>query len=48
MCSRAASRLTDSAVCLVGDDNAIDPHLEKILQQHNQLNQDLQVQSKEN
>ena len=40
---RISSRLTDSAVCLVGDDNAMDPHLEKILQQHNQLNQELSL-----
>ena len=40
---RISSRLTDSAVCLVGDDNAMDPHLEKILQQHNQLNQQLSL-----
>ena len=40
---RISSRLTDSAVCLVGDDNAMDPQLEKILQQHNQLNQGLSL-----
>ena len=40
---RISSRLTDSAVCLVGDDNAMDPQLEKILQQHNQLNQELSL-----
>ena len=36
---RVSKRLTDSPVCLVGDEGAMDPHLEKILQQHNQLNQ---------
>ena len=36
---RISSRLTDSAVCLVSDEGAMDPQLEKILQQHNQLNQ---------
>ncbi len=36
---RISKRLTDSPVCLVGDEGAMDPHLEKILQQHNQLNQ---------
>ena len=40
---RISSRLTDSAVCLVGDDNAMDPQLEKILQQHNQLNQEISI-----
>ena len=30
-------------MCLVGDDNAMDPQLEKILQQHNQLNQELSL-----
>ncbi len=38
---RISSRLTDSAVCLVSDEGAMDPQLEKILQQHNQLNQGL-------
>ena len=36
---RTSSRLTDSPVCLVADESAMDPQLEKILQQHNQLNQ---------
>ena len=36
---RVSKRLTDSPVCLVGDEGAMDPQLEKILQQHNQLNQ---------
>ena len=40
---RISSRLTDSAVCLVSDEGAMDPQLEKILQQHNQLNQDLSL-----
>jgi len=40
---RVSSRLTDSPVCLVSDDGAMDPQLEKILQQHNQLNQSLSL-----
>ena len=40
---RVSSRLTDSPVCLVSDEGAMDPQLEKILQQHNQLNQDLSL-----
>jgi len=40
---RVSSRLTDSAVCLVSDEGAMDPQLEKILQQHNQLNQGLSL-----
>ena len=40
---RISSRLTDSAVCLIGDENAMDPQLEKILQQHNQLNQEMSM-----
>ena len=40
---RISSRLTDSAVCLIGDENAMDPQLEKILQQHNQLNQEMSL-----
>ena len=36
---RTSSRLTESPVCLVVDESAMDPHLEKILQQHNQLQQ---------
>ncbi|MCW2244720.1 molecular chaperone HtpG [Azospirillum fermentarium] len=35
---RASERLTESAVCLVADDNAMDMHLERLLKQHNQLN----------
>ena len=40
---RISKRLTDSPVCLVGDEGAMDPHLEKILQQHNQLNQGISL-----
>jgi len=40
---RVSSRLTDSPVCLVSDEGAMDPQLEKILQQHNQLNQSLSL-----
>ncbi len=40
---RVSSRLTDSPVCLVSDEGAMDPQLEKILQQHNQLNQGLSL-----
>ena len=40
---RVSSRLTDSPVCLVSDEGAMDPQLEKILQQHNQLNQALSL-----
>ena len=40
---RVSKRLTDSPVCLVGDEGAMDPHLEKILQQHNQLNQGISL-----
>ncbi len=40
---RVSSRLTDSAVCLISDENAMDPQLEKILQQHNQLNQEMSM-----
>ena len=36
---RTSSRLTESPVCLVVDESAMDPQLEKILQQHNQLQQ---------
>ena len=36
---RTSSRLTDSPACLVSDESAMDPQLENILQQHNQLNQ---------
>ena len=38
---RVSSRLTDSPVCLVSDEVSMDPQLEKILQQHNNLNQGL-------
>lgn len=34
---RPSDRLTDSAVCLVADDNAMDPQLERLLRQHQQL-----------
>lgn len=34
---RASSRLTDSPVCLVAGDQALDMEMEKILAQHNQL-----------
>ncbi len=40
---RVSSRLTDSPVCLVIDEGAMDPQLEKILHQHNQLNQGLSL-----
>ncbi len=40
---RVSSRLTDSPVCLVSDEGAMDPQLEKILQQHNQLNQGISL-----
>ena len=36
---RSSDRLTSSAVCLVADDNAMDMHLERLLQQHQQLKQ---------
>ena len=36
---RTSSRLTDRPACLVSDESAMDPQLEKILQQHNQLQQ---------
>ncbi len=36
---RLSSRLTDSAVCLVADDGDMDIHLQKILQQHQQMDQ---------
>ena len=36
---RTSSRLTDSPACLVSDESAMDPQLEKILQQLNQLQQ---------
>ncbi len=34
---RTSDRLTDSAVCLVADDNAMDMHLERMMRQHKQL-----------
>jgi len=36
---RLSGRLTDSPVCLVADDGDMDIHLQKILQQHQQLDQ---------
>ncbi|MBL4612952.1 MAG: molecular chaperone HtpG [Emcibacter sp.] len=36
---RISSRLTDSPVCLVADDGDMDIHLQRILQQHQQLDQ---------
>lgn len=36
---RTSSRLTDSPVCLVADEGAMDMHLEKLLKAHNQLDQ---------
>ena len=37
---RVSKRLTDSAVCLVADDNDMDIHLERLLKQHKQLDQE--------
>lgn len=34
---RASKRLTDSAVCLVADENDMDMHLERLLRQHRQV-----------
>lgn len=34
---RVSNRLTDSAVCLVADDNDMDIHMERLLKMHNQL-----------
>lgn len=34
---RSSERLTDSPVCLVADDTGLDMHLERMLQQHQQL-----------
>ncbi len=34
---RRSERLTDSAVCLVADDNDMDMHMERILKMHNKL-----------
>jgi len=36
---RTSSRLTDSPVCLVADEGAMDMHLERLLKAHNQLDQ---------
>ncbi len=36
---RVSERLTDSAVCLVADEGDIDMHLERLLKQHQQLDQ---------
>lgn len=36
---RVSERLTDSAVCLVADEGDLDIHLERLLRQHNQLDQ---------
>lgn len=36
---RISERLTDSAVCLVADEGDMDIHLERLLRQHNQLEQ---------
>jgi molecular chaperone HtpG len=36
---RASARLTDSPVCLVADESALDPHLERLLRAHQQLDQ---------
>ncbi|MEM7221755.1 MAG: molecular chaperone HtpG [Pseudomonadota bacterium] len=36
---RASERLTESPVCLVADETGMDMHLERILKQHNQLEQ---------
>jgi molecular chaperone HtpG len=40
---RTSSRLTESPVCLVADESSMDPQLEKILQQHNQLQQGISL-----
>jgi molecular chaperone HtpG len=37
---RASKRLTDSAVCLVADENDMDMHLERLLRQHRQATGD--------
>jgi molecular chaperone HtpG len=37
---RTTERLTDSAVCLVADDNDMDIHLERLLKQHKQLDRE--------
>lgn len=36
---RASTRLTDSPVCLVADEGALDIHLERLLKQQNRLNE---------
>lgn len=36
---RTSSRLTDSPVCLIADEGAMDMHLERLLKAHNQLDQ---------
>jgi molecular chaperone HtpG len=36
---RTSERLTDSPVCLVADEGDIDMHLERLLKQHNQIDQ---------
>jgi len=36
---RTSERLTDSAVCLVADETGLDMNLERLLKQHNQLDQ---------
>ena len=38
---RASERLTESAVCLVADEGAMDLHLERLLKQHQQIEQTL-------
>jgi molecular chaperone HtpG len=40
---RTSSRLIDSPVCLVADESAMDPQLEKILKQHNQLQEGMSL-----
>lgn len=39
---RSTDRLTNSAVCLVADENAMDMHLERLLKQHNRLEAEAQ------
>lgn len=36
---RVSDRLTESPVCLVADDGDLDMHIQRLLKQHNQLNQ---------
>ena len=38
---RSSDRLTTSAVCLVADDSDIDMHLERLLKQHKQFNENV-------